>query len=157
MLDFTLGEAAFRFVGTTLDFADFCFGASCWTLGPWVDSLATGALLAQEGGAGGRGFLGETSFIWVMLAIGVLFYFLMMRPEQKQKARIADMQQGLKKNDKVVTIGGIYGTVVNAAKGSEEITLRIDDNTRMRVERNSVKRVISDEKKPPDEGKKESD
>ena len=129
-----------------------------------VDAL----LLAQEtqpapqapaDAAAGRGIFGDTSFIWVMLAIGVLFYFLMMRPEQKQKARVAEMQVGLKKNDRVVTAGGIYGTVVSTTKGSDEVSIRIDEssNTKMRVERSSIRRVLTEDKKTTDEDKQESD
>lgn len=123
---------------------------------PAANAPAGGA--AADGGAG-RGIFGDTSFIWVMLAIGVLFYFLMMRPEQKQKARVAEMQVGLKKNDRVVTAGGIYGTVVSTTKGSDEVSIRIDEssNTKMRVERSSIRRVLSEDKKTTVEDKQESD
>ena len=62
------------------------------------------------------------------------------------------MLNNLKKNDQVITAGGIYGTVVNAASGSEDITLRIDEssNTRMRVLRSAVSRVIRQGETPAD-------
>ena len=116
---------------------------------------------AAGGGAagGGGGFLGDASFLPVMAVIGLMFYLMLIRPEQKRKSQVAQMQQGLKKNDRVVTIGGIYGTVVNTGQGSEDVTIRIDDssNTRMRIERVSIKRIISDDKSSSDEDKKESD
>jgi preprotein translocase subunit YajC len=125
-----------------------------------------GLLLAQgdgaapaEGAAGGKGFFGDVSFLPVMLVIGVMFYLMLIRPEQKRKAQVAQMQQGLKKNDRIVTIGGIYGTVVNPGQGGEDVTIRIDEssNSKMRIERGSIKRIISDEKNSTDEDKKESD
>ncbi len=56
------------------------------------------------------------------------------------------MQSNLKKNDHVITIGGILGVVVNAQPGSDEVTLRVDENTRIRVLRSSISRVQSSEK-----------
>jgi preprotein translocase subunit YajC len=78
--------------------------------------------------------------------IGVLFYFMLIRPEKRKQAEVQQMQQGLKKNDRVVTIGGILGVVVNVQQGADEVTLRVDDNTRIRVLRSAVSRVLSAEK-----------
>jgi preprotein translocase subunit YajC len=61
------------------------------------------------------------------------------------------MRANLKKNDRIVTVGGIIGTVINAPKDSDEISIRIDEssNTRMRILRSAVNRVLgeSEEKK----------
>ena len=88
------------------------------------------------------------TMLWPFLAIGLLFYFLMIRPEKRKRAEIERMQENLKKNDRVVTVGGILGVVVNAPSGSNEVTLRVDDNTntRIRVLRSSISRVLADEK-----------
>ena len=69
-------------------------------------------------------------------------YFLMIRPQMKQQKELAQMQSKLKKNDEVVTVGGIYGTVVNLK--DSVVTLRIDDNVRMDVDRNCVGRLIKE-------------
>ncbi len=117
----------------------------------WLDSSAL-TLLAQQGG-------GQAS-IWTMmmpiLMIGVLFYVLMIVPEKKKRNEIAKMQGDLKKNDRIVTIGGILGVVVNAQSGSEKVTIRVDEanNTRLEVLRSSISRVLSDEKQ--DTSKSES-
>lgn len=83
-----------------------------------------------------------------ILMIGVLFYVLMIMPEKKKRNEIARMQGDLKKNDRIVTIGGILGVVVNAQSGSEKVTIRVDEtnNTRLEVLRSSISRVLSDEK-----------
>ena len=69
-------------------------------------------------------------------------YFLMIRPQMKQQKELAQMQSKLKKNDEVVTVGGIYGTVVNLK--DSVVTLRIDDNVRMDVDRNCVGRLVKE-------------
>jgi preprotein translocase subunit YajC len=88
------------------------------------------------------------TFLWPFLIIGLLFYFLMIRPEKRKRADIARMQDELKKNDRIVTIGGITGVVVNTQKGSNEVTIRVDDNnnTRIHILRSAISRVITDEK-----------
>lgn len=78
-----------------------------------------------------------------MIVIGVMFYLLLIRPERQKRAQMNRMLENLKKNDHVVTVGGIYGVVVNAPKGSEDITIRVDDNTRLRILRSAVARVTS--------------
>jgi len=71
--------------------------------------------------------------------IFVIFYFLLIRPQKKQQKEHAEMLTALKKNDDVVTAGGIYGTIVNIQ--DDVVTLRIDENTRMKVQKNSISRL----------------
>ncbi len=85
---------------------------------------------------------------WIpFLLIGVMFYLLLIRPERRKREELSGIRDNLKKNDRVVTIGGIHGVVVNAPQGAEDITLRIDEstNTRLRIRRAAVERVIDDE------------
>jgi preprotein translocase subunit YajC len=53
------------------------------------------------------------------------------------------MLSALKKNDRVVTIGGMIGTVANITPDGQEVTLKVDDNTRIRMIRSSIQRVLS--------------
>lgn len=94
------------------------------------------------------------SLLMPIVMIGVLFYLLIVRPEKRKQSDVAKMQESLKKNDHVVTAGGMLGVVVNASQGSNEVTLRVDDNTRIRVLRNSILRVLSGDK--PAEEEKEA-
>lgn len=95
-------------------------------------------------GAGGAGAGGS---MWAQLlpfaAIAVLFWLLLIRPESKKRAEHGRMLENLKKNDRVVTIGGLIGTVVNVQKGAEDVVLRIDENTRVHVLRSAIARVIA--------------
>ena len=81
------------------------------------------------------------------LAIFLLFQFMFGGQQRKEKRRQDDLLKSMKKNDRVVTIGGIYGVVVNVQKDSEDVTLRIDEstNTRMRVLRSAISRIIADD------------
>ncbi len=77
----------------------------------------------------------------MLLIIGVM-YFLLLRPQQKQQRETAQMQSKLKKNDEVVTVGGLHGTIVNVK--DSVVTLRVDDNVRMDVDRNCVVRLVKE-------------
>lgn len=98
-------------------------------------------LLAQQPGAGAG-----PAFLIPMVLIGILFYVMILRPENRKRAAHAQMLEALKKHDRIVTAGGIYGTVANASKG-EDVTIIVDENsnTRLRILRSSISRVISAE------------
>jgi preprotein translocase subunit YajC len=81
---------------------------------------------------------------WVPLIMVMgLFYFLMIRPERRKRAAMQEMLQNLKKNDRVVTVGGIYGTIANVPQEADDVTIRVDDstNTRLRIQRSAIARV----------------
>lgn len=82
-----------------------------------------------------------------MLAIGFLFYFLLIRPQRQEQRRRQAMLGGVKKNDRVVTIGGIYGVVTNVHREADEVTVKVDEttNTKLRVTLASIARIMGDE------------
>ena len=106
----------------------------------------TSLLLAAEGQGPGFG-----SLLLPIVMIGLLFYLLIVRPEKRKQTDVTKMQGNLKKNDHVVTVGGILGVVVNAPQGSTEVTLRVDENTRIRFLRSAISRVLSSDKPAEDE------
>jgi preprotein translocase subunit YajC len=77
----------------------------------------------------------------------VLFYLLLIRPQRGEQARRQIMLGAVKKNDRVVTIGGIYGVVANVHREADEVTLKVDEatNTKLRVTLSSIGRVLGDE------------
>jgi preprotein translocase subunit YajC len=91
-------------------------------------------------------------FLLPMAAIGLLFYFLMIRPMRKQEQDRQSLISSLKKNDKVVTSGGIIGIVAGIKEKEDEVTLKIDENSnvRLRVTKGSIARVIAAEEPAKD-------
>ncbi len=88
---------------------------------------------------------GMSSMLPMLLMMGLVFYFLLIRPQSKEKKRRAEMLSAVKKNDRVVTIGGIHGTVVNVK--DDEITLKVDEsnNTKITFSRSAVQQVTASE------------
>lgn len=73
-----------------------------------------------------------------MIAIIAIFYFLMIRPQQKQAKQLRHMRDALSKDDRVVTGGGIHGVITNL-KG-DVVTVRIADGVKIDVDRNSLQK-----------------
>ena len=71
-----------------------------------------------------------------------VMYFLLIRPQKKEQQTLATMQKNLKKNDDVVTYGGIHGTVVNVKE--ETVTLRADENVRLEVDKSAIARRVKE-------------
>lgn len=84
----------------------------------------------------------------LILVSGILFILLVLRPQQKQMKEHQKRLSSLKKNDRVVTSGGIHGTIIQANSGEPVIVVRIDDNSgaRMTVNRDAITKVLSEEK-----------
>ena len=71
-----------------------------------------------------------------IVIIFVIFYFLLIRPQKKAQEDHKKMVSELKKNDEVVTTGGIYGTIVNVKENS--VVLKVDDNVKIEVQKNAI-------------------
>ena len=75
--------------------------------------------------------------MWIMLAlIFVGMWFFMIRPQRKQQKELQNFRDSLKKGDKVVTIGGIYGTVDEIKEGS--VLIIVDKDVKIRVSKNAL-------------------
>ena len=75
-----------------------------------------------------------------LLFIGVIFYFLLIRPQQKRAKEQAAMVAALKTGDQVVTSAGIHGLVANVK--DKTLTLKIADNVKIEMDRDAVARVL---------------
>jgi len=89
-------------------------------------------------GAGGSGQL-VTTFITFGLVI-LIFYFLIIRPQNKRKKEAENMLKSLSKNDKVVTIGGIRG-IVQAVK-DDTVVIKVDDNVKLEFSKSAVSTIL---------------
>lgn len=90
------------------------------------------AMAAPQGGGGGN----MISTLIMMGSIFAIFYFMIIRPQQKRAKEREQMLSNLEKGDKVITSGGIHGTVA----GLEEKTclLQISDNVKIKIERSAI-------------------
>ncbi len=75
--------------------------------------------------------------------IVIVFYFLLIRPQQKQQKELKGKLGGLKRGDKVVTAGGIVGLVKKAADGVNEIEVEIAPNVTVSIVRSTIATVLS--------------
>jgi len=79
------------------------------------------------------------------IGIAVVFYLVFMRPMQKERKQKEALLSQIKKNDEVLLTSGIYGSVVNVAEDKDEITVKIADNTRIKVIKNAIMRNMTNE------------
>jgi preprotein translocase subunit YajC len=85
--------------------------------------------------------------MWPIIAIVAVFWLLLIRPQQQQRRRHQAMLGALKKNDRVITVGGIYGVVTNVHREADEVTIKVDEtaNVKLRVTLSSIGRVMIEE------------
>ena len=100
------------------------------------------AAAAQQGGG--------WSF-WVMIIAMILIMWLFMwRPESKRRKQMEEFRKNLKKGDKIITAGGIYGTVKEVKEGEVSILIEVDSNVTLRIDKNMV---VGDPSAAPQEKK----
>ena len=79
---------------------------------------------------------GTILFILLLLAFFAIFYFLLIRPQRKREREHQLFLSSLKKGDKVITIGGIYGEIEFIDE--ESVVLKVEDGGKLRVRKNSI-------------------
>ena len=99
-------------------------------------TLITLLQAAQQPAAGG----GASFWIMIILLFAVMWLF-MIRPQRKQQKELEKFRNELKKGDKVVTAGGIYGTVADIQERS--VLIKVDGEVKLRVDKNSIVRDYS--------------
>ena len=96
------------------------------------------AAAAPPGGAGGAG--GLYMQVVFFAAIFAIFYFLLIRPQQRQKRDRERMLTAVKKGDRVVTSGGLHGTVTGLSEHT--VTLRVGDQVKLEFDRAAIGRIV---------------
>lgn len=79
-----------------------------------------------------------------LIFIGVIFYFLLIRPQQKQRKEQQKLVSALKSGDKVVTTGGIHGMISNVKETT--VLLKVADNVKIEIDKASVANVLEPSK-----------
>jgi len=83
---------------------------------------------------GGGGIAAFLPFILIMIII----YFLMIRPQTKRQKEKEAMREGIKKGDKVITMGGIYGTIQGFKEKGRQAVIKVDNNTNITINRTAI-------------------
>ena len=82
-----------------------------------------------------------------MAIVMVLFYLMMIRPQKRKEQELRDQVNAIKENDRVLTIGGIYGVVTNVQRDQQRVTVRVDESngTKLRLNMSAIARVLTGE------------
>jgi len=83
------------------------------------------------------------AFIIILVAMLVLMYFLLIRPQRAQQRRAQDMLSALKPGDEVITIGGIYGDVIEVEE--DKVVLEIAEDVHIEVTRKAIANIVPPE------------
>jgi len=103
--------------------------------------LMLGAPEGAGGGAAGGG--GSSQLITMLVTFGliiVVFYFLVIRPQNKKQKDAKKMLQSITKGDRVVTIGGLHGSVESVK--DDAVVLRVDDNVKLKFNKSAISQVL---------------
>ena len=96
-------------------------------------------MMSADAAGSSTGSMATTMITFVLIIL--IFYFLMIRPQRKRDKETQAMLSAMKKGDKVVSIGGIHGTVVAVKESS--VIVKVDDNTRIEFSKNAISQVLN--------------
>ena len=96
-----------------------------------------------QSGAGSPDF----GFLFLMVGIFIIFYFFLIRPNQKKEKERRNMQSSLKRGDKILTVGGLFGAVVKAKEGEERINIEISEGVKIETERRFITEMLQSKDK----------
>lgn len=102
-------------------------------------TFAKSIVLAADAGAGGA----LSQFLLLFAPLFAIWYFLVIRPQQQQRRKVQDMLSNLKTGDRVVTSGGIHGTVVSFREGV--VQLQIASQVKVDVSRSAITGLVQEE------------
>lgn len=80
--------------------------------------------------------------IIMLILMFAIFYFLLIRPQQKRQKEIREMHANLQKGDRIITIGGLHGTI--EALDEETVVLSVGNGQKLTYDRNSVREVVNE-------------
>ncbi len=86
---------------------------------------------------------GQLGAFLPLILLFVIFYFLLIRPQQKHQKKRQELLSSLQKGDRVVTIGGIHGLIRDI--NDDVLTVRVADNVNLKFSRQGIDRVIEEE------------
>lgn len=93
--------------------------------------------------------------IIMLLVFFAIFYLLLIRPQQKRQKAVMQMQNELMKGDKIVTIGGLHGTIDSLDEG--KVVIKCGDGSRLTYDRSAIREVVEKASNPSPQAVKEND
>jgi len=81
--------------------------------------------------------------MWPLLFMVILFYFILYRPQKRQQKRRQEMFSNLKKNTKIVTVGGLYGVITDIK--DDYVRIRIADKVEIKLKKEFISAIAGDE------------
>lgn len=115
-----------------------------------MNTLYTIAMAPPPSGGGDAQSSLISTLVMFALIIGI-FYFLILRPQQKRQKERAKLLESVKKGDRVITNGGLHGTV--AGLDEKTVLLQVADNVKMKYDRSAIAMIIREGEAPPKEVK----
>ncbi len=106
---------------------------------------ATWLLAAGSAGGTGSGQGSGLGMLVLFAGLFVIWWFLFLRPQIKSQKEKRKMMESLKKGDRVVTRGGVIGTIVGLKEKEQLVLLRVAENVKIEVVRNAVEGVLQPE------------
>ncbi len=106
-------------------------------------------MLGAPQGAGGQGTGGGVSIYGTLIMFAliiVVFYFLMIRPQNRKQKEAKKMLDSLRKGDRVATIGGLRGSVVSVK--DDAVVLKVDDTTKIEFNKGAISQVLERKEEP---------
>jgi preprotein translocase subunit YajC len=103
----------------------------------FVLPLLLGAPQGAGGAGGGTGSMISTFLPFILII--AIFYFLIIRPQNKKQKETQKMLSALKKGDKVITVGGVHGVISTVREGS--VVVKVDENTKIEFSRSAIATV----------------
>ena len=95
---------------------------------------------AQTSGGGGIGSSAIFTQVGFFAAIFAIFYFLLIRPQQKQKREREQMLSAVKRGDRIVTSSGLHGTVTTLS--DQTVVLKVSDQVKLEFDRSAIGRIV---------------
>ena len=102
---------------------------------------------APAAGAGG----GSLSLLLMLALMFLVMWLFMIRPQRQQQKKLEEMRNALKKGDKVITAGGIYGVVADV--DDRTVLIKVDGEVKLRVDKSSIQKDMSEAPAAPAEKK----
>jgi preprotein translocase subunit YajC len=117
------------------------------------ESVITSVLLLAQEAAQPAPESPGASLLLPLIAIPLLFYFLILKPQKTKDQQMKNMISNLKEKDRVVTIGGIHGVVTNVQRDQDLVTLRVDEATgaKIKIGASAIARVVTDDEEKKSE------